>query len=70
MSDIKKLTKAWAKKIGYQQAVSRLIAKGISARAAERLCGGDYTSQPKSLMCAALLDEMSKDGFALANEAS
>lgn len=69
MSEIKVLIKGWVRKVGADVATGRLIARGMSARAAERLCDGTYPYEPKSLRTI-LLDEMSKDGITLASEAS
>jgi hypothetical protein len=65
MSEIKTLTKAWAKKIGRQEALGRLVTNGISPAAAEKLCDGRYPSEPKALLRRAILEVITKDGFAL-----
>lgn len=61
------MTYAWANKIGYEKALGRLVSRRVSTRAAERLCAGEYPSEPKSLRTV-LLDEMAKDGFTLSDE--
>lgn len=62
MNDVRKDVIKWAKTVGYQVAVGRLVSRGVSPRAAELLCSGDYPSQPKSLRDK-LVEEMNKDGF-------
>lgn len=69
MSDIRTLTKTWAKKVGYQKAVSRLVSNAVSPRAAEKLCKGKYQSEPKSLR-RSILEVLARDGFTLKDEAS
>jgi len=69
MSEIKRLTKAWAKKVGHQKAVGKLVSIGISTRAAEKLCNGDYPSEPKALR-RSILEVLGRDGFTLTEEAS
>lgn len=56
--------RAWAKQIGTDQAMARLIARGMNPRTAQMLCLGEYGSKPKAYRNM-LLEEMSKDGFAV-----
>jgi len=62
MRDLKKTIKKWAEQVSYKKAVGRLVGGGVSSRAAERLCAGDYKSEPKSLR-KVLLEILAEDGF-------
>ena len=48
-ANLRKTIKDWSDHIGYKKAVARLVAEEVSTRAAERLCAGEYPSEPKSL---------------------
>jgi hypothetical protein len=60
--DIRKSVRAWAKTIGEQAAMGRLVGRGMNPRTAELLCFGEYGSKPKAYRNM-LIEEMSKDGF-------
>lgn len=67
MSELKKTVRNWAKQIGPREAARKLMAEGVSPRAAEGLCRGVYPSEPKAIRDK-LISAMLKDGFSLAGE--
>lgn len=64
MQDVRKTVRAWAKAIGENAAMGRLVSRGMNPRTAQLLCFGEYGSKPKAYRNM-LIDEMSKDGFPL-----
>lgn len=48
----------------------RLIKRKLSISTAEKICSGRYGAELRSYNAEALLKEMAKDGFVLADDAS
>jgi hypothetical protein len=59
--DIRKEVKAWADQIGPHVAISRLTAKRVGARTAERLAKGIYDKVPQGTQLTILELELAKD---------
>lgn len=58
------------KKIGYLNALGRLISMGVGVRTAELLCQGVYKSNPSPIMKRVLREAMAQDGFPVPNDAA
>ena len=69
-SDLQKMVETWAKKIGEREALVRLLERKVSQSTADKLIRGVYLSEPGDLIRSILIEELEKDGFTLAGEAS
>ena len=67
---IRDLIVQWAKKIGANEAKARIVRRGISGSAADKLIAGTYGFEPRGGNATVIIEEMAKDGFRLTNEAS
>lgn len=63
MEDLKDAVVEWAKAIGENQAIARLIFRDVGVRTASRLCKGQYDSTPRGMLANILREEIKKDGI-------
>lgn len=66
---LKAIVKRWAKKVGRETAIARLLLTGkVSVSTAEQLIDGRYVSSPREKLITVLGEELAKDGFSFFEE--
>lgn len=65
---IREMVPKWAGKIGENNAKAKLVKRGIAGNSADKLVAGTYPNEPRGAYAAAIIEEMAKDGFSLADD--
>jgi len=66
--DLKKVINKWVAAIGEREAVKRLIQIDIALAVTQKLVKGHYKSELSFDKAQAILNELAKDGFRLADD--